>query len=571
MKRNLAQLGATAYDLAIIGGGIHGAYAAWDAALRGLTVALVEQADFGHATSANSQRIVHGGLRYLQRLDFARMRQSIRERRTLLRSAPHLVRPLPCLMPTYARRFPGRQAMGAALAVDRLLSCDRNRGLGATSRLPHGRLVSAAECLERAPGLPTAGLDGGALWYDAQILDSERLTLAVVQSAADAGADVANHVRVTGPAMAGSRGVAAADELTGEPFAIEARMVLNAAGPWASAVLASFRQENPRRTASSSLPAHRVQGICLVTRRLPNAAALAVASPDPDPRLDGLLFLVPWRDDLSLVGCAYPEHDGDPRAAFAPDAEIERLLAHVNRAYPPAALTRNDVKWACAGLLPTTPAPPGTRPALEQHPRLVDHEAEDGIPGLVSMVGVKYTTARLVASAAIDQVMERLGRPRTPSRTAREPLHGGAIADLASFTADLVRERPHDLPATALHRLAGTHGTGCRAVLDTIAAEPEAGEALPGAPAVLRAEVIHAARHEMAMTLDDVVFRRTSLAIAGDPAAEAVIAATSILAREHGWSRERVASEQSRTAARLMARRGAPPPVTTPATAGASR
>ena len=187
MRRDLKALSATLYDLIIIGGGIHGLSAAWDAALRGLKVALIEQGDFGGATSANSFKIVHGGLRYLQHLNFKRMRMSIGERSHLMRLAPHLVSPLPFLVPCYGHGIKGPEALRAALAVNDMVSADRNKHLDPAVHLPGGHLLSREGCLEQFPGLMANGLTGAAVFYDGQMYDSERLCLEFALSASDAG------------------------------------------------------------------------------------------------------------------------------------------------------------------------------------------------------------------------------------------------------------------------------------------------------------------------------------------------------------------------------------------------
>jgi glycerol-3-phosphate dehydrogenase len=184
MIRDLRTLSCDQFDLAVIGGGIYGACAAWDAAVRGLKVALLEQGDFGAATSANSLKTLHGGLRYLQNLDLLRMRQSIRERSRIMRIAPHLVRLLPCVMPTSGHLMRGRELMSVALLLNDIISHDRNHLIDPSNRIPRGRLLSKAELLQKIPFLKEMGrYNGGALWYDAQMLNSERVTLSFVQSA----------------------------------------------------------------------------------------------------------------------------------------------------------------------------------------------------------------------------------------------------------------------------------------------------------------------------------------------------------------------------------------------------
>ena len=199
MKRDIDRLSHETFDVTIVGGGIYGAMAAWDASSRGLKVALIEKGDFGNATSANTQKIIHGGLRYLQHFDFKRMRESIRERRNWLRIAPHLVRPMPVMMPTHGAGMKSKFAMSCAMFLNDLISLDRNRGIKSKKRhISRCRVISKKECLSRAKGLDSNRVTGAAIWNDAQVLHSERLTLSVVREASEHGAALFNYVECTG-------------------------------------------------------------------------------------------------------------------------------------------------------------------------------------------------------------------------------------------------------------------------------------------------------------------------------------------------------------------------------------
>src|SRR5690349_16988366 len=246
MERDLPRLAAATYDLIVVGGGIQGAWIAWDAALRGLRVAILERGDFGAQTSANSLRIVHGGLRYLARGDLARMRESIRERSALLRVAPTLVEPLPVLVPIYGAGAHGRAAFRMALALNDLASLDRNRGLAEHRWLPAGRLLSVEECRRRFPAFPSERANGGALWYDARLRRPERLTLALVTSAVARGAAAANYCRVHRATVSDGEvtGVIASDELDGGQFHVRARRVVVAAGPWTQSLVGDVSATN---------------------------------------------------------------------------------------------------------------------------------------------------------------------------------------------------------------------------------------------------------------------------------------------------------------------------------------
>jgi glycerol-3-phosphate dehydrogenase len=244
-RRKPASLADQTFDLIVIGGGVFGACAARDAARRGLDVALIERGDFSGATSARSFKMVHGGIRYLQHLDLARVRQSSADRQTLLRDAPHLVRPLPVVVPTYGHGMQGKAALRAAMALYDLLTADRNAGIADPSRrIPRGRCLSRAEVLDRFPGLPAEGLTGAGVFSDGQMYNPPRLVLAFVRSAASAGAVAANYVEATRILVREGRveGVEARDVLDGVPFTIRGRAVLNAAGPYAEDLLARSGQ-----------------------------------------------------------------------------------------------------------------------------------------------------------------------------------------------------------------------------------------------------------------------------------------------------------------------------------------
>lgn len=538
MRRDLAELSRRVFDVAVVGGGIYGASIARDAALRGLAVALIERDDFGAATSGNSLGVVHGGLRYLQRADLWRMRHSVRERRALLRIAPHLVEPLPVLVPTYARRRPGRALLAAALAVSDLLSADRNRGLDPSRRIPRGRLVSARECAALFPGGDETGLTGGVVFCDARMTDPDRLTLAVVRSAVEAGAVAANHAEVAGFLGRPGRveGLRVHDRLGGERLEVRARVVANATGPWADALLARL----PGRRPPAAGPLARAMNLVL-RRRLTAGCAVGLAS-----RRGRRLFVVPWQD-RSAIGTFYAPHGGDPDGAWPLADDVARFLEEIGDALPGARLGADDVSLVLAGLLPCEgPARGGPREGgevpLSVRYRIHDHARESGVEGLVSVVGVKYTTARGVAEEVVDLVFRKMGRRPPPVTTAWRPLHGGEIERLDAFLAGLLAAPPRGLAPELLARLVGAHGAAYPEVLALLDESRALGAPLPGGVAVLRAAVVHAIRREMAVTLADVV-RRTGLAAAGRPPDEALAACAALAATELRWDARRAERE----------------------------
>ncbi len=479
MKREPAALAAREWDMVVVGGGIHGAAAAWDAAQRGLAVALVEREDFGAGVSWNSLKTIHGGMRHLQRLDPAALRESARERRTLLRIAPDLVRPLRFLVPCTGFGPNGRAALALGLFLNDFVTRDRNRDLPAERRIPDGRTISAAEALALVPGLPACGLAGAALWHDAQAQSTERLLVGFVHAAADAGAAVANHAEAL-ELLRGPRGrvagIALRDGLGGGTLEVRARLVLNAAGPSVDELAVRGGIGRAR------VPLLRARNLVL-GRPLPVPLAVGALSEGR------FLFLVPWQG-RSIVGTSY-----EP-AAQAPSDPIE-FLDEAARAFPWAGITRRDLTLVHEGLVPGEGGPDG----LWTRSRVVDHVREDGTAGLVSLHGVKYTTARAVAERAVDLALRRLARSPVACRTA---------------DTVLTKARP-----------------------------------LTGALAE-RARL--AVREEMAFSLDDAVLRRLDLGSAGRAAATDLAVVRAAMAAELGWTDARASAEQAALDAFFAAR-----------------
>ena len=426
MKRDLKALSTDAYDVLIIGGGIYGACLAWDAVLRGLSVALLEKRDFGSATSSNSLKIIHGGLRYLQHADFKRMRESICERTTLMRIAPHLVHPLPILIPTYGRGINGRGALYLAMLLNDWISYDRNNLRDPGKHIPRGRIITRREVLQLIDGVCSENLTGAAIFVDAQVYNSERLVLSFLHSAEKAGAEVANYVRATGFLRQGDSitGVIAKDELSGDTFEVRSKMVVNATGPWVNSIHSLLKGQWP-----SHIPFGKAFNI--VTRPLVQTYALGLFSrrmyrdADAVVRKGGrFLFISPWRN-CSLIGTAYLPHDENPDQCSVTEEEIQNFLDEINEAYPAAELKMEDVLLVQSGLLPCASVSHHRKECqlLKQY-QIHDHRAE-GVTGLISVIGVKYTTARHVAEKVVDSIFESWGQTPPEAKSSATPLYGG--------------------------------------------------------------------------------------------------------------------------------------------------
>ncbi len=530
MKREISQLSDRVYDLLVIGGGIYGACIAWEAILRGLSVALVDRGDFGNATSANSLKIIHGGLRYLQNADLKRMRQSIQERTTLMRIAPHLIHPLPVMIPTTGWRLKSRSVLSMALWLNDLISCDRNQLTDPQKHIPRGKIIGKQTVEQLLPGFASQKLTGAAIFHDAQVYNSERLTLAFVRSAAEQGAAVANYVEVKNLLRSGNRiiGARVEDRLTQEQFEIQSKTVVNATGGWVNQILAMGKTETPE------IPLAKAMNLVL-RRSLFADYAVGIdsryqASDDKQGLEKGgrLLFVAPWRGK-SIVGTYYSICDRHPSSWQIGDREVDCFLNQINQAYPLAQVTREDIAWIHQGVLPRTGIDSSGEPILAKHYQISDSNSS-GLTGLISVVGVKYTTARNVAQKTVDIVFKSWGKTPSTSISAITPLYGGQIENFSDFLERSIATATVGLTTEVIHRLVYNYGSAYPEVLQYLDPSQELNE-----QAVIKAEVIYGIRQEMAQKLSDVVFRRTELGTAGHPGNEVLTCCAETMRTELGW------------------------------------
>ena len=514
----------TPWDVLIIGGGITGAGIARDAAMRGFRTALIDKGDFGHGTSSHSSRLVHGGVRYLETYQFGLVIESSHERRVLMKIAPHLVRPLGFLFPLYrGGRVPAWQLRAGMWLYD-LLAAFRN--------VKRHRWLSAKKVRSVEPGVRDKGLKGAAFYYDAQV-DDARLVIATIRGAARAGALAANYVEATALLKPDGRirGAAIRDVLTGETANVRASVVVNATGPWSDGIR---RLDDPG--AKATLRPTKGAHVFVPRRRMSNEHAVTLFSP-----IDGrVMFVLPW-GELSYIGTTDTDADSSPDDLRVTSADVTYLLRSANAAFPTARLTTNDVISGWAGL----------RPLLrqdERNPSQVsrEHFIEESAQGLVSIVGGKLTTYRLMARDVVDRVAKRLhkldGRPVAPQApTGAEPLPGGETTDLdVLIEAARARGAPE---ATARH-LVRSYGSEAAAVLNLVDRDRALGQAIvPGRPEIW-AEVDYAVEREMALRLQDVLIRRLHLFYETRDQGQAVAGAVADRMKKLlGWDGTRVAEE----------------------------
>ena len=538
-------------DVLVIGGGITGAAIARDAALRGFRTALVEKGDFGSGTSSVSSRLIHGGLRYLEQYDFHLVLEASRERRVLLRIAPHLVRPLPFLFPLYrGARVPAWKVRCGLWLYD-LLAAFRNVRV-------HQWLGRKAT-LRLEPGLREKGLKAAGLYYDAQT-DDARLVLATMRSAAQAGALVANYAEAVSLLKPDGRvrGATVRDLLNDETRTIRALIVVNACGPWVDELR---RLDEPG--ADALLRLTKGAHVAVPRKRLGNTHAITLTSP-----IDGrVMFVLPWGDaDQSYIGTTDTDEAVSPDDVRATAEDVIYLLRSANAFFPQARLSPNDVVATWAGLRALL------RPARNLAPSQVsrEHRIIESASGLLTIAGGKLTTHRVMAQELCDQVAARLraldGRPRAPRPpTHRLPLPGGETADLEGLTKAAVERGASE--ATARH-LIGAYGSEAAAVLNLVDRDRALGGRIVAGRPELWAEVVHAVEREMAVRLSDVLVRRLHLFYkTRDQAVPATSAVADRLAQALGWDKARRAEElaaylqlvkRSRAFAREVATLGKP-------------
>jgi glycerol-3-phosphate dehydrogenase len=532
--RDFQALDAQEFDLLVVGGGIHGLSTAYAAAGLGLRVALVEAGDFGGSTSFNHQRTAHGGLRSLQTGRLGHARESILERRALARMAPRLLRPLPFLVGTYRSVIRNRLALRAAFRLDAWLGRDRNDRVEPELHLPPAKLVSRAATLKLFPGIRQDGLTGGANWYDYQIVHANRLTIAFAEGAATRGARLVNYATAIAPLKDHGRvvGMSVRDALTGAEIDVRARVTVNAAGARAGEIMKrlGLPRDLPLLKAINLVTSKPASDIALA------APALAQAPGHKPSRSGPMLTLTPWHG-RALVGTFQSATFKQPDDLRVTSAEIDAAIADANTAFPALRLTPSEVTLAHRGIVAAQKGANGA--VLLASPQIIDHDGE-GVSGAITVIGVKYTTARRVGAQAAETAVRRIGRPSLRmSRQTEEILPGAGIADHEALAIETARAVGLELAPPIIHHLTALYGDRCAAMVRLMAERTDWRMPLvPGKPNV-GAEVIHALRHEMAATLADVVIRRSELGAMGHPGEDLVAACARIAADELGWDDER--------------------------------
>lgn len=514
-------------DVVVIGAGINGLAIAREAAARGLHVVMIDRDDIAARTSAISTRLIHGGLKYLPRFEIPLVFESIRERNILLKTAPHLVLPYPMLIP-FAKwnKTPG-WLMSCGLIVHDVLAIGK--------RLPLNRVILPGRLKREWPSVARAGVRWGGLFQDAHVPVTERFALELAIDAARHGATVLTHTPVSALLREGGRitGVVYRDRETGEDRELRAPVVVNSTGPWVDSVL-DLAGSHPRRIGPT-------KGSHLVVDAFPGAPETCIFFDSPQ---DGRpMFVLPWWDGRFMIGTTDLPYDGSIDDIAIDDDEVGYLLASANTIIPEAGLTPDDVLWSYSGVRPLPYVADLTDPAsVSRDSDIVIHDGDSA--GLMTVIGGKYTTHRALGEQVLRKIERQLGMPRaaSPTRDARFP---GAPAESVSRFRDTFIERSL-LPERTARRLADVYGVLARPIEILAASHPELAEAIDDETGAIAAEVVHAVQEEGAVTLEDVLLRRTVIALNSDVGLACAPRAAAVLVAHAGWTPERAETEIAR-------------------------
>ncbi len=509
IKRDFDDFARQTFDLVVVGGGIIGTGIVRDATLRGLKTLLLEKEDFAYGTTSRSTRLIHGGLRYLRQLEFRLVRQDMREREVLLRIAPHLVHPLPFLIPMTG--YSSRMVMALGMRLYDILSYDKS--------LPSFRYLSRRETLELEPDLQLDGLIGSYLYYDCQIPFAERLCLENVLSAAEGGASIANHARVTDLLRDGDSvsGVRVEDTLSGEVYQIATRLLVNAAGPWMGRVLDMLDHHSAPMLRTT-------KGVHLLTPHICNNALVLFA------RADGrLFFAIPWQG-YTLIGTTDTDYSGDLDTVHAEASDVDYLLTEVRHAFP--SVKEEEIFYTTAGLRALAGSRSGRASNVSRQHRVIDHEVTDSVKGFISVVGGKITGYRAIAQEVVDLVCRKLGL-NVPCSTAEARLPGAPAArqgKVAQVALD------NGLSVETVAHLNALYGSRLYQVLELAHNDARGSQTICAHSPDILAQIWHATQMEGALTVNDFLLRRSAIGLAPCQGLDAVETVAREMGRLLGWS-----------------------------------
>ncbi len=529
MIRDIKKMSERQYDLIVIGGGITGAAVAWDASLRGLSVALFEKDDFAHATSSATSKLIHGGLRYLKNFELGLVRESLSERRIMEIISPNFVHPIPFIVPLYGHGMESRLPFQAALSVYDLLAYDKEDLKDKDKRIKNHSMISGDEVKKLIPGVHTHGLNAGAIYYDCQLSCPERHVLDFMTSAADYGAQLANYAEVVDILKNRNTvvGVKIKDRTNGSQYDIMGQIVVNVTGPWGDITLGMLHRKDVEKRLIRS------KGIHLVTRALTKDYSAVLRTKDGRH-----FFIIPWRGH-SLIGTTDRLYKGDPDHFKVSEVDIQGLVDDTNENFPGAKLKRSDVLYFYGGLRPIVEKDTDidVYDASRKY-EIYDHAKDDNVKGIITVIGGKYTTSRNLARQVVDMIYAKLKRDPAECLTDTTPLYDGATGPFRRYLDKEVKKHARGYSPEAIENLIYQYGTEHGRVLSVAEGDPSLKEPITEKRPNIMAEVAYAVTDEMALHLDDAVFRRTGLGTIGNPGDAALKRCADLMGKLLGWSAE---------------------------------
>ena len=522
------------FDVIVIGGGITGASVAYEAATRGLTVALLEKKDFSWATSASTSKLIHGGMRYLANGEIGLVRESLRERRVLENIAPNFVYPMPMMMTHNSTQIKNNKwVVKIGMLMYDALSYDKNFTWDKSKKIPMHKTISRQEVLKSEPNIRAEGLTGASIFYDCNSIFPERLTLAFIKSAVAYGAKVSNYTQIDGFLFNDRHevtGVQTRDLLSGVTHKISGSITINCGGPWADVLLGLVKSNG------KGCELRRSEGIHVITGKKLLSGKYVVGSMTPKGRH---FFLIPWRGH-TLIGTTDKPFIGNPDGYHVTRQSIDELIAEVNSSFGDGTLSFADVEHTFGGLRPLVEDQTEETYVCSRRYEIYDN-AEEGLNGMITVEGGKYTTSRKLAENCLQTVAAKLGRPLGKSITDKHHLSGCAIPDMNIFMQTIKRDN-NDFAGHTLDYLGKNYGTEHEAILKLARENAVLAETV-NADGEILAQVTYAIRNEMARTLTDIVMRRTGIGTLGNPGEEVLQKVAAIAAAELGWDAGRVKQE----------------------------
>lgn len=519
------------FDLIIVGGGISGVSVAYEAATKGLKVALFEKGDFGEATSAATSKLIHGGLRYLKNMEFGLVRESLSERRILENIAPNLVYPLPFIVPTYSNLKNSRFVLFIGMVLYDILSLDKAFTWDKTKKLFFHKSISAKKTRLLEPCIQEMKLTGSSIYYDCQNINPERLTLSILKSAMRNGAKAANYAKVQSFIKEGNtiKGVKVNDLLTNAEHEFTADLTINCTGPWTDIMLNAATEENEIKHHI-----RRSEGIHIITKKMCFKHAVLMMTKEGRH-----LMLIPWRNH-SLIGTTDKEYNGDPDDYKVTKQSILELIDEFNANYGNEKLKYEDVIFAYGGLRPLVDNQAEASYESSRKYEIFDN-AKTGLNGLLTVEGGKYTTSRKLASHVLKKVSEKLNRNLPKSITRKKYLVDSDIKNMESFIKQLVLRYPM-FSETTINYVGRNYGLECHSIFRLAIYNKSLMQVLTDDGEIL-AEVIYVIKNELAYTLSDIFFRRTGLGTLGYPG-DVTFNKVVEVAREHlKWDDQKTQAE----------------------------